>query len=168
MTGVLVRRDDQGTADIAVPAIHGPSSDENPWEEAMKGIPELLAEARERRVPLAVASSSPRSWVEPHLDRLGLRHGFDTIVTRDDTPRAKPHPDLYEEAVRRLGVPARGAIAFEDSLNGVTAAKAAGLVCVAVPCAMTRDMDFAAADLELSRVDELSLEALLERTGAAG
>jgi HAD superfamily hydrolase (TIGR01509 family) len=134
-------------------------------EQAMTGIPELLAEARRGGVPLAVASSSPREWVEPHLDRLDLRDRFDTIVTRDDTERAKPFPDLYQEAVRRLGVDPRSAVAFEDSPNGVTAAKSAGLVCVAVPCDMTRDLHFGAADLMLSRVDELTLAALFERTG---
>ena len=82
-------------------------------------------------------------------------------MTRDDVEYAKPRPDLYLEAVSRLGVGPSAAVAFEDSPNGVTAAKAAGLSCVAVPCDLTRTLGFDHADLRVHTLADHSLEALL-------
>ena len=65
------------------------------------------------------------------------------------------------EAVSRLGVGPSVAVAFEDSPNGVTAAKAAGLSCVAVPCDLTRTLGFDHADLRIHTLADHSLEALL-------
>ena len=130
-------------------------------KEPMPGIVTLLDTAAERGLGRAVASSSPREWVEPHLERLGLLPHFDTVVTRDDVTHAKPRPDLYLEAVSRLGVEAHRALALEDSPNGVRAAKAAGLHCVAVPCDITREMTFEAADLKVDSLGEHTLDTLL-------
>jgi HAD superfamily hydrolase (TIGR01509 family) len=127
----------------------------------MPGIAELLDSAAERGLGRAVASSSPREWVEPHLERLGLIAHFDTVVTRDDVTHAKPRPDLYLEAVARLDVAAHLALAFEDSPNGVDAAKAAGLHCVAVPCSITRTLSFDAADLRIHSLGDHTLDTLL-------
>lgn len=74
---------------------------------------------------------------------------------------AKPRPDLYLEAVSRLGVAPELALAFEDSPNGVRAAKAAGLHCVAVPCDLTRSMRFDAADLHVQSLGDHTLDTLL-------
>lgn len=134
----------------------------------MPGIVELLDAAAERGFGRAVASSSPRSWVEPHLERLGLRPHFDTVVTRDDVSHAKPRPDLYLEAVVRLSVRPETAVAFEDSPNGVSAAKAAGLACVAVPCDLTRSLCFEQADLQVHSLGEHSLETLLSQLVSGG
>ena len=91
-------------------------------------------------------SSSPASWVRPHLDRLALLDRFDTIVTREDAERSKPFPDLYLTALARLNVPPTGAVAIEDSANGVAAARAAGIRCVAFPNPITARQDLRHAD----------------------
>ena len=127
----------------------------------MPGILELLEAATAGGLGRGVASSSPRSWVEPHLERLGLRSYFDSVVTRDDVEFAKPRPDLYLESVSRLGVGPSEAVAFEDSPNGVTAAKAAGLFCVAIPCDLTRTLGFDHADLHIHSLADHTLETLL-------
>jgi beta-phosphoglucomutase-like phosphatase (HAD superfamily) len=75
--------------------------------------------------------------------------------------RAKPRPALYLEALDRLGVTADDAVAFEDSPNGVAAAKAAGLLCVAVPNAITGALDLRAADLVVRSLAEVRLDELL-------
>ena len=98
-----------------------------------EGVTELIAEAKEAGLALAVASSSTFAWVNGHLDRLGLLSSFDALCTRDDVEETKPNPALYQLAVERLGVEPQEAFAIEDSPNGVTAAKAAGLRCVAAP-----------------------------------
>ena len=71
--------------------------------------------------------------------------------------------DLYLEALDRLGLEPHEAIAFEDSSNGVTAAKAAGLVCVAVPNPMTATLALDDADLVLESLAYIPLPELLER-----
>ncbi len=98
-----------------------------------------------------------------HLDRLEEATGWDAICTADRDPaRAKPAPVLYLEALEQLGVPADEAVAFEDSPNGVLAAKAAGVFCVAIPNEVTRELGLeeAGADLVLDSLADLSPEAL--------
>ena len=90
----------------------------------------------------------------------------DAICTADRDPaRAKPSPTLYLEALDLLGVPAAEAVAFEDSPNGVLAAKAAGVFCVAVPNEVTRDLGLAeaGADLVLDSLADLPPDELLGR-----
>ena len=97
------------------------------------GAAELLAFLGERGLPLAVATSSSRRTTERHLGQAGLLGHFRALATRDDVERGKPHPDLYLEAARRLGVAPNRCLAFEDSNNGLTAAHAAGMIAVMVP-----------------------------------
>ena len=125
------------------------------------GVQELLDGAAARGVPVAVVSSSPYAWVGGHLERLGLLGLVETVVTRGDAPRPKPAPDLYLEALRRLGARAEDALAVEDSAPGVTAARAAGVRVVAVPNEITAGQDFSTADLVLPSLAGLDLDALL-------
>jgi HAD superfamily hydrolase (TIGR01509 family) len=135
-------------------------------EELRPGIAEYLAAARRHRLKRAIVSSSPRGWVDMHLERLEEAVGWDAICTADRDPaRAKPAPTLYLEALDALGVAADEAVAFEDSPNGVRAAKAACVFCVAVPNEVTRDLglDEAGADLVLDSLAELPPETLFAR-----
>jgi len=91
--------------------------------------------------------------VNGHLERLGLRHFFDEVVTVEQVDAAKPAPGLYLRAIELLGVEPGDAIAVEDSPNGVQSAEAAGLYCVAVPGPMTRTLCFEAADAVLPSLD---------------
>ncbi len=97
------------------------------------GVFEILDFLRERRLPLAVATSSVRKIVERYLGRARLLDRFRVIATHDDVERGKPHPDVYLEAARRLGVSPERCIAFEDSNAGLTAAHAAGTMAIMVP-----------------------------------
>jgi len=127
-------------------------------EPAMPGVRELIEEARSRGLLLAIASSSERDWVIEHLRRLGLLLHFDAIVCSDDVERTKPAPDLYEKALEALGVRPDEAIAFEDSIHGVAAAKAAGIFTVAVPNEVTRHLGNPNADLIVDSVDAMTLD----------
>jgi putative hydrolase of the HAD superfamily len=124
-----------------------------------------LAAAQGRGLRLAVASSSPHSWVDAHLERLGLRHWFELIVCGDDVApgRVKPNPDLYRLALARLALTAAQAIVFEDSPNGVAAARAAGLFVIAVPNPTTAALKFNGEDLRLRSFTDLSLSEVLGR-----
>ncbi|MEU0529806.1 HAD family hydrolase [Amycolatopsis tolypomycina] len=126
------------------------------------GVRNYLETAQQHGLKLAVASSSSGAWVNPHLERLGIDHYFGAVLT-GDRHKAKPDPDLYLAALDALGAEATDAIAFEDTPHGVTAAKAAGLTCVAVPNAITASLDFGQADVVLPSFTAKPLEALLSR-----
>ena len=91
-----------------------------------------IARANDGRVPLAVASGGPRAIVVPSLQACGLAGLFDAIVTLDDGGRAKPEPDLFLMAARRLAVPPAQCLVFEDSDQGLQAAASAGMPVVDV------------------------------------
>ncbi|MCX7741635.1 MAG: HAD-IA family hydrolase [Meiothermus sp.] len=127
----------------------------------LPGVLEYIEAARAMGLGLALASSSSRAWVEEHLRRLGLLSAFQVICTKEDVPLTKPDPALFLRAAEALGVQPRQALAIEDSLNGVRAARAAGAFTVAVPNAITRHLDLSEADLVLSRLDDLPLWELV-------
>jgi HAD superfamily hydrolase (TIGR01509 family) len=97
------------------------------------GVVELLDFLAGRGLPLAVATSSGRKTAEHHLGKAGLLGRFAALATRDDIERPKPHPDVYLEAARRLGVAPERCLAFEDSNIGLAAAHAAGTMAFMVP-----------------------------------
>jgi HAD superfamily hydrolase (TIGR01509 family) len=132
-------------------------------EQARPGVEAWLGEARSAGLGLAIASSSPADWVLPLLERLGLRDHFTSVVTPYGAVRGKPAPDTYVEACARLGVDPREAVAVEDSPNGIAAAKAAGLRCIAVPHALTETLDLSAADLRLRSLADCTLADALTR-----
>jgi HAD superfamily hydrolase (TIGR01509 family) len=133
-------------------------------ESLRPGIGEYFAAARRHGLKRAIVSSSSRSWVDLHLRRLEQSVGWDAILTADrDASRAKPAPTLYLEALEQLGLAAEEAIAFEDSVHGVRAARSAGIFVVAVPNAVTRDFGLDEADLLVESLAELPPDGLLAR-----
>jgi HAD superfamily hydrolase (TIGR01509 family) len=134
------------------------------WRELMKdqpllpGIEATVDEAKARGVKLAVASSSTRLWVTRNLEKFGLLDRFDAICTRDDVSVPKPDPALYLLALERLGVKPDEAIAFEDSPNGILAAKRAGIFCIVVPNPLTKQLPLTLADRHLNSLEEFDLD----------
>ncbi len=135
--------------------------------DQMPGVRACLEHARAKSIATAIASSSPFNWVNGHIERLGLAHFFDQIVTAEQVNAAKPAPDLYLRAIELLGVDPGDAIALEDSPNGVQSAKAAGLYCVAVPGPMTRTLSFEAADVVLESLDACPAGEWIAQAAAA-
>ncbi|HLE73448.1 MAG TPA: HAD family hydrolase [Anaerolineales bacterium] len=129
----------------------------------LPGVLEILESAERLGLGLGVASSSPENWVRGHLARLGLYQRFDTIKTAEDVERTKPHPQLYLAAMDALGIEPSEGIVFEDSPNGVKAAKSAGLFCVVVPNKVTTQLRFAGADLRLNSLADLGLGNIIEQ-----
>ncbi len=130
----------------------------------LPGIENLILTAKSMGLKLGIASSANHAWINEHLGRRRLLDRFDTIICREDTMRHKPFPEPYLAAVERLGCTPGEAIAIEDSPNGIRAAKAAGLFCVAVPNPVTHSLiPDNAADLRLGSLAEISLLELLER-----
>jgi HAD superfamily hydrolase (TIGR01509 family) len=132
-------------------------------KQLLPGVLQHIEEARALRLKLGVASSSTTEWVRGHLARLGILDRFHCLRCRDDVVHAKPAPDLYLAVLECLGVAAAEAFAIEDSPNGITAAKQAGLRCVAIPNTVTAGLDLTRADVLLGSLSEVTLAELLAR-----
>ena len=129
------------------------------------GVRRLLADASGQGLRMAVASSSPSHWVERWLEYFELRSHFAAVCTGEQVHRVKPDPALYLLALERIGVPAPRGLAFEDSLNGYTAARRAGLACIVVPNVVTASMPFPTDCLRVASL-EGGLAHVVERLEA--
>ena len=93
---------------------------------------EILEFFTEEGLTLALVTSSPRQDVDAVFERNGLGKYFKLIITRSDVTHSKPHPESYDVCRQRLGLEADECLVFEDTINGIKAAKAAGLTCYAI------------------------------------
>lgn len=128
-----------------------------------EGVRDYLKEAKELGLKIGLASSSTREWVEGFLQRLDILKYFDVIKTRDDVSKVKPDPELYIQAVKALDIKPSEAVAFEDSLNGLKAAREAGVHCVVVPNQVTSHLEFYGHSHRLSSMAEIKLKQLLQK-----
>lgn len=131
----------------------------------LPGVVPLLASLRRSGMRTAVASSSDHAWIRRVLTGLDLEAQFDAAAGGDEVRRRKPAPDVYLLAARRLGAAPDACVALEDSANGVQAAKAAGMTCIAVPSALTRQLDFSAADLVVASLEAVTVERIAALAG---
>lgn len=114
------------------------------------GVARLIAEAREAGLRLGIATTTTPANVEALLFAAlgaGSSRWFDVVAAGDLVARKKPAPDVYLAALAGLRLSPEACVAFEDSVNGVHAARAAGLVTIATPTRWTADEDFSAAQL---------------------
>jgi HAD superfamily hydrolase (TIGR01509 family) len=128
----------------------------------MPGAPELLAASRARGLRTAIVTSNDSANVRRHLARAQCTFRFDALISAEgDRERGKPNPRLYLEALATFGLDPGQAVALEDSPNGIAAAKAAGLACIAVPNAVTRGAaGLEAADRLLDSLVQVDLDDL--------
>jgi beta-phosphoglucomutase-like phosphatase (HAD superfamily) len=122
-----------------------------------------LDDAKAMGLKIGLASSSVRQWIVDNLTRLQITEYFDCVRTADDVPHSKPDPALYLETMACLGVNADQGIAFEDSPNGVIAARRAGLYTVVVPNDLTRRLSLQSASLRLDSLKDLKLHELIKK-----
>jgi HAD superfamily hydrolase (TIGR01509 family) len=133
----------------------------------LPGVEALLLDAKALGLGRAVASSSSCGWVDGWLRRHGIRELLDVVVARDDVRNVKPDPELFLLAASRLGRAPSTCLVFEDSPNGMRAALAAGMRCVAVPNALTRPLARPDVDLVLDSLAECSLAEVLQALSAS-
>lgn len=135
--------------------------------EPKPGVCEALAAVHAAGLPIAIASSSSEALIAAVVDRLNIAPYVQVICSADDEKHGKPHPDVYLTTARRLGVAPESCLAFEDSPNGVVAAKAAGMYCIAVPDPyLARDPRMDRADGRLASMEEFTPEMLRSLTGS--
>ena len=123
-----------------------------------EGVEQFIQSGKDDHLRLAVASNSYKDWVLSHLQIMKLDHYFDPICTRDEVSNSKPHPDLYNRVLEQWNLHPQEVIAFEDSPNGISAAKNAGIFCVAVTNPITAQMEFDQPDLILDTFKDVDLQ----------
>ena len=132
----------------------------------LPGVVDYMEAAKTLGLKLGVASSSSREWVVGHLLQRDLMRYVGAVRCRDDVEKVKPDPELFLSAAAALGIAPSRCVVIEDSANGVTAAKRAGMYCVVVPNSMTMDMVVDHADVRLGSLGDITLTDLLKRLGA--
>ena len=131
------------------------------------GVRRFLDEVAEAGLRLAVATTGSLSWVEPLLERYFGRDRFEVVVGGDDVKETKPDPAAYLVTLERLGLEPTGAVAVEDSVPGLGAARAAGVTCVVVTNDYTAGQDFTGAALVVDRFADLDVATLRSLSGSA-
>jgi len=119
------------------------------------GAEKCIDSFKQANFKVGLATSSPMEVVQAAMEKFSLSDRFDVISSAGNLPYGKPHPQVYLQCAEQLGVSPLECIAFEDSFNGMIAAKAARMKCVVVPAASEFEHPkWAAADLKLRSLSE--------------
>jgi sugar-phosphatase len=128
---------------------------------ALPGVYDVIDQLTARSMPLAIASSSSSEIIAAVIEQIGLVGRFQVVQSAEHEPFGKPHPGVYIAAARGLNVAPSNCLAFEDSANGVLAAKSARMRCIAIPeHAFREDRRFLIADAILNSMTEFDMTML--------
>lgn len=114
--------------------------------EPIEGIRELLIDLKNKSIPAAIASSSPRDFIDIVVSKFKLQEYFKYITSGEEVENGKPAPDVYIETAKKLGIFPKECTVIEDSKNGVLAAKAAGMKCIGFQNINSGNQDLSMAD----------------------
>lgn len=134
--------------------------------EPLPGVISLLNSLREAGYPMALASSAPRANIDLTLTDLKITGFFETVVSGDDVTDGKPSPQIFLLAAERLGVVPARCLVIEDAVVGITAARRAGMFCLAVTNTYPADR-LGAADMVVDSLTEVNtgvIEAIFEKS----
>lgn len=131
--------------------------------EPIEGIRELIADLSNHQIPMAIASSSPKLFINEVLLKFQLQSYFDFVVSGEEVAQGKPAPDVYLEAARLLDVRPSDCIVLEDSRNGITSAKSAGMKCIGYVNENSGNQDLSAADLIVTSIKEIIVKDLYNK-----
>ncbi|WP_313562500.1 HAD family hydrolase [Ruminiclostridium cellobioparum] len=123
--------------------------------QAISGIPELIDDLKGRGIYIGLASSSSREFIEMVLKGLHIYHNFDVVISGEEVENSKPAPDIFLKAAEVLKVAPAECIVLEDSGNGVKAAKAAGMKCIAFKNPNSGNQDLTLADITVGTLENL-------------
>jgi len=140
--------------DIAIPIF-------KPIMEATPGLLEFLRYLKDQHVPMALATSSRKRYLEFIFDGLNLWQYFQVIVTSEDVKKGKPDPEVYLKAATQLGIPAEHCLAIEDSLSGIKSAQAAGMKVIGIATTHAPE-EILQADKVILSFQQQSFEELLK------
>ncbi|HEX6480601.1 MAG TPA: HAD family hydrolase [Ktedonobacteraceae bacterium] len=127
----------------------------------IEGFTELLSDLNKHNIPVALASSSPKTWIDIVLQRFDLLKSFKVVVSADELGgNGKPSPAIYLLTAKRLGVNPERCIAIEDSKNGVLSAKNAGMFCIGLRNGFNDEQNLSRADMVIHHFGELNWSML--------
>lgn len=136
----------------------------SPQLTPLPGLVRLLDFAKEQGIGVCVVTNAPRANADHMLNALGLQERFETVIVAEDLPRAKPDPLPYLTGLERLNSRAHLALAFEDSIPGLTAAVEAGIFTVGLSTSQSREALLAAgANLVIKDFTDPQLWTVIER-----
>jgi sugar-phosphatase len=116
---------------------------------AMPGVNEVLTHCKNKNYKIALASSSAMELIDVVIDKLNIRHYFDVVWSAQYEEYGKPHPAIFLSVAKQLNIEPKHCVVFEDAINGVIAAKAARMYCIAIPEEVSyNDPRFAIADVK--------------------
>ena len=123
---------------------------------AIHGVLELLDVIQARKIPIAIASSSPRVFIEAVIKKIKIAAFFQTCVSGEEVPQSKPAPDVFLKTAELLNVKPENCLVIEDSKSGTIAAKSAGMKCIGFRNPNSGNQDLSAADLIVNNINEIS------------
>lgn len=124
----------------------------------LDGVELLIQQLNNEGKQLILASSSAKTTIDRVFTRFDLHRYFTHIVSGEDFPQSKPHPAIFEEAVRLSGNSKEECLVIEDSTNGIRAAKAAGLFCVGYRSVNSKQQHYELADLVIDHFNDLKID----------
>ncbi|NLJ66480.1 MAG: HAD family hydrolase, partial [Clostridiales bacterium] len=117
------------------------------WKfDAIDGIKDLISDLINNNIAIALASSSPMKFIQLAIEKVGISEYFDIIVSGEHVDKSKPEPDIFLRAASLLKVKPSDCLVLEDSVNGVIAAKKAGMKCIAFLNPNSGNQDLSKAD----------------------
>jgi sugar-phosphatase len=129
----------------------------------MKGVELAIESVKKTNLKIGLASSSPLSLIHAVLEKTGLQNEFTVVCSAEHLPFGKPHPQVFINCALALNSHPVECLCFEDSFNGLIAAKAARMKCVVVPHPdQFNETKWNLADLKLASLDSMSNETLLK------
>ncbi|HEY9788211.1 MAG TPA: HAD family phosphatase [Candidatus Obscuribacterales bacterium] len=121
------------------------------------GVLSTLNTAKGQKLPMAVASSATLPTIRLVVETVRIDGYFRTLCSGDEVANGKPQPDVFLLAAERLGIDPGQCLVIEDTYNGVCAAKAAGMKCIAIPCLATQHQDLSHADFVMRSLEQVDL-----------
>lgn len=128
----------------------------------LPGVEDLIKDFHQKGMQLILASSASKVTIERVFNRFKLHDYFTHKVSGEDFPKSKPHPAIFEFAATLSIAPKENCIIIEDSTNGIKAAKAAGIFCVAYNSFHSKDQDLSEADLVINHFNEINFEVVAQ------
>jgi len=123
------------------------------------GVLEVIKKLSAQKTSLAVASSSKEEFINQVLESFNLKKYFKVIFSGSELKRGKPYPDIFLLTAKKLQIKPSACLVFEDGPNGVAAAKAARMKCIAITTTHTREA-LKGADKIIDSFDELTMEEI--------
>jgi HAD superfamily hydrolase (TIGR01509 family) len=130
--------------------------------DLLEGVRDLIIDLHENGMQLILASSASKVTIERVFNRFKLHNYFTHKVSGEDFPKSKPDPAIFEHASSLSLAAKSNCIVIEDSTNGVTAAKAAGIYCIGYKSSNSKDQDLTAANIVVNSFSELNYQFIAE------